>query len=182
MKITAPDFGGFVLRECLYFYGLQTANCKRTMAKNDEIVSKILSELAKGGYRTSIMATIGNSWQISVRTFDRLWKKANEMHKEGQKSIQSKIVEGLPSEIIIGLKGAIKSDLELEAILCQIAGGNVQVEDWVKGEVVLRDVTPGEITQATAQIFKKRGSYAAIKQDITVRKVGKDLSEEETYE
>jgi len=61
----------------------------------------------------------------------------------------------------------LKSDLELEAILCQFAAGNLSVAEWVKGEVVLRDVTPMESIAAISQIFKKRGTYAPTKTDLT---------------
>jgi hypothetical protein len=57
------------------------------------------------------------------------------------------------------LNEAIKSDLELEAILCQIATGGLKIETIVQGEAVLRDVTPTEMITAIDKLYKKRGLY-----------------------
>lgn len=60
-------------------------------------------------------------------------------------------------------KNGLKSDLELEIILCQYACQNVDVEEWIDGKMVLRGISPSESISAIAQLFKKRGSYAPVK-------------------
>jgi hypothetical protein len=58
--------------------------------------------------------------------------------------------------------------LELEAILCQIASGNLKIAEIVQGEAVLTDIKPSDMVNAIGKLFKKRGSYAPTKQDLTL--------------
>ncbi len=90
-------------------------------------------------------------------------------------NFKNKVIEDQRTvEITEAAKDGLKTDLELEVILCQIASNNVSVQEWVSGEVVLRDVSPSETIQAIAQLFKKRGSYAPIKTAATDTK-GNDV-------
>lgn len=73
--------------------------------------------------------------------------------------------EALSEEQKSALQDNLRTDLELEMILCQIATGNLQIEEWIKGEPILRNVTPFEQINAIDKIYKKRGSYAPIKQE-----------------
>ncbi len=63
------------------------------------------------------------------------------------------------------LQDELKTDLELEMVLCQIAIGNLTIEEWVRGNPILRNVSPMEQIAAIDKIYKKRGSYAPIKQE-----------------
>lgn len=144
------------------------------MAKADRIIEEIGEMLQTGTSRAKVLASIVAKWQISDRTFDRHWKKANERAKEARQVIDQAINDTLKQETIEALQKGLKSDLELEAVLCQIAMNNVEVEEWIAGEKVLRGVMPGEIVAAVREIWKKRGSYAPVKNALT-NKDGDDL-------
>lgn len=79
-------------------------------------------------------------------------------------------------------KEGLKTDLELELILCSIASQDIEVEEWVRGEAVLRSVSPGEIVAAVKTLFQKRGSNAPTKNQISFTKVGSEAEEEKYNE
>lgn len=134
----------------------------------ESIVGEILLELSKiGNSRGEILAKVVENWRISSRTFDRLWKIAQERHIETQQAIQTSlnntILETKTDSLKSALEEAILSDTEIEAILCNIIKGGLKVEEHFKGEAVLRDVSPMEIVNASKTIFHKRGSNAPTK-------------------
>lgn len=61
-------------------------------ADKETIISEILIELnGIGNSRAEILAKVGKRWQMSDRTFDRVWKIAQERHIYTQKTIQSSV-------------------------------------------------------------------------------------------
>jgi len=54
------------------------------MAKpnKESIITDILIELnGVNNQRGEVLAKVGNKWQLSERTFDRIWKDANSRHE-----------------------------------------------------------------------------------------------------
>ncbi len=61
-------------------------------ADKETIISEILIELnGIGNSRAEILAKVGKKWQLSNRTFDRVWKIAQERHIDAQKTKQTDI-------------------------------------------------------------------------------------------
>lgn len=61
-------------------------------ADKETIISEILIELnGIGNSRAEILAKVGKRWQMSDRTFDRVWKIAQERHIDAQKTKQTDI-------------------------------------------------------------------------------------------
>ncbi len=144
------------------------------MAKSDKIIEEIGVMLSKGEAKAKVLADNVARWRISSRTFDRYWVKANEKAKQTRKAIDQVLNDTLTEETVAAFKEGLKSDLELEVILCQIATNNAQVEEWIAGEKIMRGVLPGEIIAAVREIWKKRGSYAPVKNALT-NKDGDDI-------
>ena len=88
-------------------------------------------------------------------------REAIRLEMEAKECIrQAELSEQLKSEI----NAAIKSDLELDLILSQLAAGECLVEEYVKGVAVIRNISPLEQISAIDKLFKRRGSYAPLKQ------------------
>lgn len=61
-------------------------------ADKETIISEILIELnGVSNSRAEILSKIVKKWQMSDRTFDRIWKIAQERHIYTQKTIQSSV-------------------------------------------------------------------------------------------
>lgn len=87
----------------------------------EDIITDILIELERGIKRAECLATIGKKWQISDRTFDRHWKKAQEQHKDRQRNTQKVIADVTMAATVERLKTAILSKDEALEILTKIA-------------------------------------------------------------
>ncbi len=98
---------------------------------------------------------------------DNELKVAREAIKTEQVAKETILQANLSEQLNSEINAAIKSDLELDLILSQIATAGVEVEEYVKGEAVTRSVTPMEQIKAIDQLFKRRGSYAPLKQAAT---------------
>ncbi|GEO08743.1 hypothetical protein [Segetibacter aerophilus] len=143
-------------------------------------VADITEMLASGMERKEILRKVSKTCKVSSRTIDNEIKEAKEILKKRQleaEEIRLRVRTKMTEDAV---KEGLKSDLELELILSQIACANVEVEDWVKGEVVMRSVSPMESIAAIDKIFKKRGSYAPIKQANT-DKSGNDVEQPRPY-
>lgn len=140
------------------------------MAKPNKqnIITEIISELEKGCERINVLATIGKNWQLSTRTFDRLWKEANEKHKETQEQAQKAIAEQSIAATIERHNEAIISKEKRMEILSNMALGQMQVLKpmSVAGEIVEVFVRPdyNDRKNAISELNKMDGSYAPIKQ------------------
>jgi hypothetical protein len=126
-------------------------------------VNDIAKDLANGKERAEILRKYAKKWQISPRSIDRYLNPAKVIAKSMANLKDSVVKTAIIDETEKAIRAGLKSDLELELILSQIASGNVQITEWIKGEAVLRNVTPTEIVNAAKTIFTKRGSNAPTK-------------------
>jgi hypothetical protein len=139
---------------------------KKKMQVSDDILIQMMKDLLDKGERgaTNFYELLRVEIKINKTRCLKIYPDAeSQWVKFKNNAIDEVRYEQIADAAVIGLK----SDLELEAILCQFASGNLSVSEWVKGQVILRDVTPMESIAAISQIFKKRGSYAATKTDLT---------------
>lgn len=148
-------------------------------ANNDAKIEFILTDLRNGMQRQDIMARFGNNWQDSQRTFDRLLKIATETLQVENKAKEAlrgtNLSEALKSEI----QAEILTEQELDLIMSRIVDGSIEVAEYIKGERIIRDTTPMEIIAAATQLYKRKGSYAPIKQANT-RPDGTEIDEKPT--
>ena len=147
-------------------------------AKNGKIhrIEQMKDMLRAGLDRAEILKKLIKTYKVSIATMDNELKVARQAIKSEQdtkeKILQDKISEQLKSD----LNASIASDLELEVILSKIATGNVEIEEWVKDKMVLRNTSPLEVISAIREIYKKRGSYAPVKTAQT-NSAGQDIIE-----
>ena len=127
----------------------------------------IVKELRTGKIKTEIFAAFGAFWQVGQRTFDRLFIEASKRFTEAQQAIEQARHDQLTEAAKNELNEAIITEMECDAIVSQIATGNCKVQEWVKGEAILRDVNPTEVLNAIDKLYKRKGSYAPIKQAAT---------------
>lgn len=132
-------------------------------ANNEAKIEFIVELLANGGERKDILAKFGELWQDSSRTFDRLLKIAAEVTQERNKTKEAErgrlVSEALKNEI----QAEILTEQEIDLIMSRIVDGNIEVREYIRGEPVIRDVSPMEIVAAATQLYKRKGSYAATK-------------------
>ena len=153
------------------------------MAKADKetIIGEILIELAKvGNSRGEVLAKVGKKWQLSERTFDRVWKIAQERHIETQSNIQSKLNDTLLDEKEGSLKSGLKSKLDrllelqkqVEELNKELETNIMIVHTFSDGEIVtgMRPMNSIEkasinktIKEIRAEISKIEGDYAPTK-------------------
>lgn len=134
------------------------------MAKEDVYIKFILDELDnKNVDRAIVLAKFVKKWQVSDRTFDRYWKTANERHTEAVRALelerQGLLSESLKDEI----QAQILTETEIDLILSKIVTGDIKVEEYIKGEPVIRDISPSDIIAAADKLYKRKGSYAPTK-------------------
>ena len=142
-------------------------------ANKQQYIDFIVECFDKGvAERVDVMASIGKKWQLSERTFDRYFKIAKGAIQERNKHLESARLSVMTENIKDAVNEAIISDLELEAILCQIAQGNMKIAEIVGGEAVLTDIKPNDMVNAIDKLFKKRGTYAPTKQDVNLTDKG----------
>ena len=131
-------------------------------------IDDIVSMLEVGMERKEILQELSKTCKVSDRTIDNEIKEAKKIHSERNKQREEVRLSVTTETLKNELNEAIISDLELEAILCQIASGNLKIAEIVQGEAVLTDIKPSDMVNAIDKLFKKRGSYAPTKQDLTL--------------
>ncbi len=124
--------------------------------------------LRKGLERKDILPKFTETYQKSEKTFNTRLAIAKLSITEENKRKEEIRQEVTEQSIREAVNEAIVSDEVLEGILCRIACGEMEVEEIIKGTPVLRSTTPAEVTAAIAQIFKKRGSYSAMKTEVSI--------------
>lgn len=149
------------------------------MAKNSKVTKQKISAsqgiklcedlLFSGHSRESILQKITKSYKISVGAIDKWIKQAKPEAEIRQKQAEITRVNQIEQANLEALKRGLKSDLELEVFLCQLVFGNVDVEEMVQGMTLTRDVSPVERLKAIDLLFKKRGSNAPSKMDLTTK-------------
>lgn len=136
------------------------------MAKpnKDNIITEILLMLESGTGRKQCLSKIVSKWQISDRTFDRYWKSANEVHGENQIKIKEAISEISIETAKADFKGRILSKLERQAILTQIALGELPLVKYIVADGVIqeREVAPNYADRKAAiqELNKMDNAYA----------------------
>jgi hypothetical protein len=132
---------------------------------HEQTILRIADEIEKQQVdRTYLDATIYSNLQLTKAMFYRLKKKALLEVQKRQEFRSNLINEAITHEIIKGVENGLKSDLELEQILHEIAEGKLDIEETTStpdGIIEFkRKPTPNERINAIKEIYKKRGSYA----------------------
>lgn len=136
------------------------------VASKRKRIDDIVSMLEKGMERKDILQKISKSCKASARTIDNEIKEAKKVLSERNEQKEAIRQHQTSETLKEAVNEAILSDIEIEAVLCNIIKGGYQVEELVRGKVVLRDVSPMEIVNAAKTIYAKRGSNAPTKQEI----------------
>lgn len=122
-------------------------------------INDIVELIEKGVDRKEIVQKFAKMYKVGASIVDKDIKKAKIIIETRLKEQEGIRLREMDTEVKEAIKNGLKSDLELELILCQIASGNVKVEEWIKGDPILRDVNPNEVIKAIDTIYKKRGSF-----------------------
>jgi len=142
--------------------------------RNQHIIDAIIKELEFGADRGKALAKVGKAWQLSTRTFDRLWKEANRQHTERKQAIKKELDAVDTAEAIKARKMAIMSANERKEYLTKIIKGQIKVKRpfVIAGEIKEFAVEPDQADRlkAIAELNKMEGDYAPAKTEIT----GKD--------
>jgi hypothetical protein len=146
------------------------------MAKPNKqnIINDIVSMIEKGMETKDILRNIAESCGKSIRSIEGYIKEAKDVVNKRNEAKEAVRLSTITEEYKEALNEAIISDIEIESILCTIARGNLEVEQIIAGNAVLRGVSPMEQIAAIDKLYKKRGSYAPIKQAATDSE-GKDI-------
>lgn len=129
---------------------------------------EVMKERLRQGFdRAIILEELGKTWKVSRATMDNELKVAREAIKVEQDAKEKILQDNLSEQLKSEINASIKSDLELDLILSEIASAGCQVEEFVKGEAIIRNVQPMEQIAAIDKLFKRRGSYAPVKQAST---------------
>lgn len=126
-------------------------------------IDDIVPMLEEGIETKQILRKITESYGVSIASVEKDIKDAKLIVAERNRQKEAIRVDITTKVLKKVLEKAIRSDMELEAILCTIATGNAKVEEIVQGKAVFRGITPSEMTNAIDKIFKKRGSNAPTK-------------------
>lgn len=126
-------------------------------------VETCIELLQSGKSRKEILQQIAESYKASTKTVDN-WMREARVVVQGRRQEAETIRRMQMDETISdAVKEGLLSDMEIELILCKIISGEVEMEEWIRGKVILRTVTPTEVTNAAKAIYAKRGSNAAAK-------------------
>ena len=138
-------------------------------------IEEMKTMLRSGADRKDILAKLSISWKVSRATMDNELKIAREAVK-GEIQARSTILQDrMTEELKTEINASIKSDLELDLILSQIASANITIEEYINGDAVTRGVSPFEQIAAIDKLYKRRGSYAPVKAAQTTRD-GEDVN------
>jgi hypothetical protein len=135
-------------------------------------IDDIVSMLENGFERKEILQELAKTCKVSNRTLDYEINEAKTIHSERNKHKEEVRLSVTTETLKNAVNEAIISDMELEAILCQIAQGNLKIAEIVAGEAVLTDIRPNDMVNAIDKLFKKRGTYAPTKQDVNLTDKG----------
>jgi hypothetical protein len=127
--------------------------------------------------RNAAMAKFGEKWQNTKnRTFDRHWSTAKDEFNDELRANEA-IREQTRTETLQGeIAANIATESELDLVLSKIAMGGCRVQEFIKGEAIIRDVTPTEIIMAADKLYKRKGSYSPTKIANTDSE-GKDIAQ-----
>ncbi len=140
--------------------------CKSSKKKR---IIDITTMLIEGMERREILQKLSKTYKVSPRTIDSEIKEAKVViygRNRETEEIRLRVSSQMTEEAV---KQGLKSDLELELILSKIACAEVKVEEWLKGRAILREISPLEIIKAIEVLYKKRGSYAPDKHELSLK-------------
>lgn len=143
------------------------------VAVKQKRIADIALMLEEGMETKTILRKLTKAYGKSISTFEKEIKSAKEIVNKRNAEKEAIRQSLLTEEYKNALNEAIISDIEIEAILCKLVTGNMQVSEMVLGIPVLRDITPTEIIQAAKTLYTKRGSNAPTRQDLTTN--GKEI-------
>lgn len=143
-------------------------------AGNDARIEFILTHLRKGGQRKDILQLFAKNYKTSTKTFDNLLKKAKERIEDENKAKESQRQANIGEELKAEIQAEIASEIEIDLVLSKFIMGGATVEEFIKGEAVIRGISPMEVIAAADKLYKRRGSYAPVKQAQTDSK-GNDV-------
>lgn len=133
------------------------------VAGKDKHLADVVSMLEKGLERKHICEKMRKDAKVNPATTDRLIKEAKEVISKRNEEKEAIRQATMSKDYAEAVKEQIISDTEIEAILCKIVTGQMEVEDVIQGTPILRSVTPNEVINAAKTLFAKRGSNAPTK-------------------
>lgn len=138
-----------------------------TISAKNSLILEIVELIEQNYNNTEIIQFVAKKFKRSERQVHTYIKEAKSIIDTRNNEKEAVRVSVIKEKVLEAANEAIISDLELEAILCTIATANLSVEEILKGEAVLRGVTPNEQIAAIDKLFKKRGSNAPLKTAMT---------------
>lgn len=137
-----------------------------------------MKELLRLGLdRKDIFQELSKTYKGTERTMDNELKEARECVRLEMVAKEELRLTNLSEQVKFEINATIKSDLELDLILSQIACANIKTEQYISGLVITKGVTPFEQIAAIDKLYKRRGSYAPLKQAAT-NSAGEDAKTE----
>lgn len=138
------------------------------MAKADVYIDFIIDELQKDNvlYK-DVVSVFCAKFRCSDRTFDKYWAMANKKHTETIRAKELEKQAAMSESLKDEIQAQILTETEIDLILSKIVTGGIQVEEYIKGEKVIRDVYPSDIIAAADKLYKRKGSYAPTKTALT---------------
>lgn len=134
---------------------------KRPTISDAQVIIEITKLLGEGFTgKTSNWEQMRTRFKLGKSRHIRLF---DEAHSEWAKTTREAQQQVIGKDAQEDLLKAIATEDELDAVLSQIAFGNLEVEEWIKGEPVLRGVSPMEQIAAADKLYKRKGSYAPTK-------------------
>lgn len=133
-------------------------------ANKEQRITDILAEIEAGHERAEVLAKVGKNWQISPRTFDRLWKEAQRRHAETLSRQEQQRAARLDAAAAERLNKAILTKDEALEELTKIAKGTARS---VAGEIIAP--SHGDSIAAIRQLATMQGWEAPKKIDKLIR-------------
>ena len=151
----------------------------RNIVTAQERLNMLVDGIQQGQTRNVLMPQFLEKWKMSARTFDRFWKKANDVVREKQDQLQKQMAVVETEMAIEVKKKAIMTAAErkefLSALivkptkLMKVAGSMVMVHQYQdeSGET-LHEILPMDVKlKAMAELNRMDGAYAPEKRDHT---------------
>lgn len=137
------------------------------VASKQKRILDIVSMLERGDTRKQILQHFSKKCKLSARTLDNEMKEAKKAVDERNKEKERIRVEQTTRSIQESVNEAIINESEIDAVLSMIVTGRLEVEEIIRGDAVLRNVSPMEIIAAADKLYKRKGSYAPQKKEIS---------------
>ncbi len=133
-------------------------------------IREIAEYLMQGFDRKEIIQFCAKKYGVGERIVDTDIRSAKTIVAERNAELERVRMDEMSAAKKKAVNEAIITNTEIEAVLCTIIMANLQVEEIVRGEAIIRNVNPMEQIAAADKIFKIRGAYAATKTEISVAK------------